>query len=73
MRAAMITRYQQPLEIVNLADPKLPKDGIIMRVRATGVAGATGTHGWAIMLIRLPYRLSQAMRWPVMWSRSAQT
>ena len=25
MRAAMITRYQQPLEIVNLADPKLPK------------------------------------------------
>ena len=37
MRAAMITRYQQPLEIVNLADPKLPKDGIIMRVRATGV------------------------------------
>jgi len=27
MRAAMITRYQQPLEIVNLADPKLPKDG----------------------------------------------
>ena len=40
MRAAMITRYQQPLEIVNLADPKLPKDGIIMRVRCkrhTGV------------------------------------
>ena len=29
MRAAMITRYQQPLEIVNLADPKLPKAGVL--------------------------------------------
>ena len=28
MRAAMITGYQQPLEIVNMADPKLPKDGL---------------------------------------------
>ena len=45
MRAAMITRYQQPLEIVNLADPKLPKDGIIMRVRATGVC-RSDWHTW---------------------------
>ena len=37
MRAAMITGYQQPLDIVSLPDPELPKDGIIMRVRATGV------------------------------------
>jgi hypothetical protein len=33
MRAAMITRYQQPLEIVNLADPKLPKDGCCQTMR----------------------------------------
>lgn len=35
MRAAMITRYQQPLEIVNLADPKLPKDGCCQTNEAT--------------------------------------
>ena len=45
MRAAMITGYQEPLEIVNMADPKLPKDGIIMRVRATGVC-RSDWHTW---------------------------
>lgn len=45
MRAAMITEYQQPLEIVKLADPKLPKDGIIMRVRATGIC-RSDWHTW---------------------------
>ena len=41
-------KYQRPLEITNVADPELPKDGIIMRVRATGFAAATGTHGWPL-------------------------
>ncbi len=45
MRAAMITTYQQPLEIVNIADPELPKDGIIMNVRATGVC-RSDWHTW---------------------------
>ena len=30
MRAALITDYQRPLELVTVADPELPKDGIIM-------------------------------------------
>ena len=45
MRAAMIVEYQQPLEIVNVADPVLPKDGIIMKVRATGVC-RSDWHTW---------------------------
>ena len=45
MRAAMITGYQQPLDIVSLPDPELPKDGIIMRVRATGVC-RSDWHTW---------------------------
>ena len=45
MRATMITGYQQPLEIVDLPDPELPKDGIIMRVRATGVC-RSDVHTW---------------------------
>ena len=45
MRAAMITKYQRPLEITNVADPELPKDGIIMRVRATGVC-RSDWHTW---------------------------
>ena len=45
MRAAMIAEYQRPLEITNVADPELPKDGIIMRVRATGVC-RSDWHTW---------------------------
>ena len=37
MRAAIITEYGQPLEMTRVADPDLPPDGIIMKVRATGV------------------------------------
>ena len=45
MRAAMITGYQQPLDIVSLPDPEMPKDGIIMSVRATGVC-RSDWHTW---------------------------
>ena len=45
MRAAMITEYQRPLEITNVADPELPTDGIIMKVRATGVC-RSDWHTW---------------------------
>ena len=45
MRAALITGYQRPLELVTVADPELPKDGIIMKVRATGVC-RSDWHTW---------------------------
>ena len=45
MRAAMITEYQRPLEITNVADPELPTDGIIVKVRATGVC-RSDWHTW---------------------------
>ena len=45
MRAAIITDYGRPLEIVNVADPELPRDGIIMKVRATGVC-RSDWHTW---------------------------
>ena len=45
MRAALITGYQRPLELVTMADPELPKDGIIMKVRATGVC-RSDWHTW---------------------------
>ena len=37
MRAAIITDYRRPLTIATVANPELPRDGIIMKVRATGV------------------------------------
>ena len=45
MRAALITGYQRPLELATVADPELPKDGIIMKVRATGVC-RSDWHTW---------------------------
>ena len=45
MRAAVITEYQRPLEITNVAGPEPPKDGIIMRVRAPGVC-RSDWHIW---------------------------
>lgn len=45
MRAAMITEYRQPLDIVNISDPELPKNGIIMKVRATGIC-RSDWHTW---------------------------
>ena len=45
MRAAIITEYGQPLEITRVADPGLPPDGIIMKVRATGVC-RSDWHTW---------------------------
>ncbi len=45
MRAAIITEYERPLKIANVADPELPKDGIIMKVRATGVC-RSDWHTW---------------------------
>ena len=45
MRAAIITEYGQPLEITRVADPDLPPDGIIMKVRATGVC-RSDWHTW---------------------------
>ena len=45
MRAAIITEYGMPLEIANVPDPVLPRDGIIMKVRATGVC-RSDWHTW---------------------------
>jgi len=45
MRAATITEYGMPLEIANVPDPVLPRDGIIMKVRATGVC-RSDWHTW---------------------------
>ena len=72
MRAALITGYQRPLELATVADPELPKDGIIMKVRATGVCRSDwhtwmGHYGDQIALPMIPGR-----RWPVMCSKLAR-
>ena len=45
MRAALITEYRKPLSIENLPDPAVPRDGIVMRVQATGVC-RSDWHTW---------------------------
>jgi len=46
MRAAVITEYNKPLSIENVPDPEVPRDGIVMKVRATGVC-RSDWHTWA--------------------------
>ena len=59
MRVPLIIGYQRPLELVTVADPELPKDGIIMKVRATGVFRSdwhtwVGHHDDQIVLPMIP-------------------
>ena len=65
MRAAMITRYQQPLEIVNLADPKLPKGCCQTNENSHRIAGAAliyALNSWRHSVraaVRLSLKLSR--------------
>lgn len=45
MRAAVMHDYETPLSIETVADPTCPADGVVVRVRATGVC-RSDWHGW---------------------------
>ncbi|MEQ8666867.1 MAG: zinc-dependent alcohol dehydrogenase family protein [Rhodospirillales bacterium] len=45
MRAAVISEYRKHLSIENLSDPAVPRDGIVVRVRATGIC-RSDWHTW---------------------------
>jgi len=45
MRAALLTRYREPLEIGKVEDPACPRDGVVLSVGACGVC-RSDWHGW---------------------------
>ena len=45
MRAALLTRFREPLEIANIGDPEVPANGVVLRVLACGVC-RSDWHGW---------------------------
>lgn len=45
MRAAIYHQYQGPITIENVADPSPEKDGVVLKVEATGIC-RSDWHGW---------------------------
>jgi alcohol dehydrogenase len=45
MRAAILTAYNQPLEIGHVPDPTCPEDGVVLRLLASGIC-RSDWHGW---------------------------
>ena len=45
MRAAVFEAFQHPLSIQNVADPEPARDGVVVRVAATGIC-RSDWHGW---------------------------
>ena len=45
MRAAVFERFQQPLSIQNVPDPTPGENGVVIRVKATGIC-RSDWHGW---------------------------
>ena len=45
MRAALLTRYNAPLEIADAPDPDCPPDGVVLKVLACGVC-RSDWHAW---------------------------
>lgn len=45
MRAVIYTTYGDPPEVTDVADPSCPPDGVVIRVRATGVC-RSDWHAW---------------------------
>ena len=45
MKAAIFTQFRAPLTISDVPDPKVPEDGVILAVDATGIC-RSDWHGW---------------------------
>ena len=45
MRAAVYNEFQKPLSIQNVPDPTPSEDGVVIRVKATGLC-RSDWHGW---------------------------
>jgi len=45
MKAALISRYNAPLELTTVPDPDCPRDGVVVRVMACGVC-RSDWHAW---------------------------
>ena len=59
MRAALMHAFSQPLQVEEVQDPRVPEDGAVVEVRATGVC-RSDWHGWmghdpAITLPHVPH------------------
>ena len=46
MRAAVLTRYRAPLELVDIAEPDCPGDGVVLSVLACGIC-RSDWHSWS--------------------------
>ncbi len=45
MKAAVYREFEKPLHIENVPDPKPPEEGVVIRVKATGIC-RSDWHGW---------------------------
>ncbi|OED37968.1 alcohol dehydrogenase [Chromatiales bacterium (ex Bugula neritina AB1)] len=45
MKAALLEAFESPLNVTTVADPAVPEDGVMVRVRACGVC-RSDWHGW---------------------------
>ena len=45
MRAAIYEQFRQPLSVRNVDDPRVPDDGVVIAVKATGLC-RSDWHGW---------------------------
>ncbi|MCX7028027.1 MAG: zinc-dependent alcohol dehydrogenase family protein [Spirochaetes bacterium] len=45
MKAAFFTQFRAPIEIAEVPDPKVPEDGVVLKVDATGIC-RSDWHGW---------------------------
>jgi alcohol dehydrogenase len=56
MRAALYHQFQQPLSVIQVPDPELPVDGIILELKANGIC-RSDWHGWMghDPMIQLPH------------------
>ncbi|MGN7393276.1 alcohol dehydrogenase catalytic domain-containing protein [Peribacillus frigoritolerans] len=60
MKAAVLTKFNKPLEILNVPDPELTPDGVIVKVMASGVCRSDlhlweGGLGWVGLDLDLPH------------------
>lgn len=45
MKAALLEEFEQPLNVTTTTDPELPRDGVVVSVKACGVC-RSDWHGW---------------------------
>lgn len=60
MKALVVTEFKKPLEVLEVPDPTVPKDGIVLRVEANGICRSDwhlwhGDWSWVGLELNLPH------------------